>query len=215
MWYWVTSGNGKHCPLYNHCDFRQRGGCCLDDSRKHVNLLIESEQSDSSNYDFIKGAPLCMVFESVERLAEKYLKTGKVHCPPVPADIVRLADDQHPVEVRQTSLKAYHGAIWRLREGWVIQLKNDDTSATRRFTLFHEAFHILAHLRATPVFSKRGGREYIFNETLADAFAAFILMPKQWVKEKWAEVEDLDRMAKTFDVPRSVMCIRLKRLGLI
>jgi len=35
-------------------------------------------------------------------------------------------------------------------------LQNDDTSAAQRFTLFHEAFHILAHYRTTPVFRKRG-----------------------------------------------------------
>ena len=214
LWYWVTSSNGKHCPLYNHCYFRQRGGWCLDDNRKHIEELVERKLVNTNSCGFIQCAPLCPIFELVERLAQKYLKLGKVHCPPVPADIVRLADDQHPIEVRQPLLKAYHGAIWELREGWVIQLKNDDTSATKRFTLFHEAFHILAHRSATPVFSKRGEREHAFNEMLADTFAAFILMPRQWVKEKWAEVKDLDRMAEIFDVPRPAMCIRLKNLGL-
>ncbi|GAG36112.1 unnamed protein product [marine sediment metagenome] len=53
-----------------------------------------------------------------------------------------------------------------------------------------------------------------FNELLADYFAVCILMPREWVKEKWAEVKDLDKMAEIFDVPKSAMCIRLKRLGL-
>ena len=50
---------------------------------------------------------------------------------------------------------------------------------------------------------------------LADYFATCILMPKEWVTEKWVEVMDLDRMAEIFDAPKSAMCIRLKRLGLI
>jgi len=61
-----------------------------------------------------------------------------------------------------------------------------------------------------PVFRKRGTKGGSFNELLADYFAICILMPK-----KWAEVKDLDRMAEIFDVPKAVMCIRLKRLGLI
>jgi len=40
-------------------------------------------------------------------------------------------------------------------------------------------------------------------------------MPREWVEEKWAEVKDLDRMAKIFAVPKSAMCIKLRQLGLI
>ena len=40
-------------------------------------------------------------------------------------------------------------------------------------------------------------------------------MPKEWVKEKWAEVHDLEKMVEIFDVAKSTLCIRLKRLGLI
>jgi len=217
LWSYVSS-SGKHCPLYNCCQARQQGAWCLDDNRKHIERLVEKKTFNSRNFDFIEGAPLCRVFGLVERLAEKYLKMGRICQPPVPVDIIRLADDQHPVEVRQPPLKAYHGAIWRLREGWVIQLRNDDPSATKRFTLFHEVFHILAHRSATPVFSKRRdkrGRGHTFNEMLADTFAAYILMPRQWVKEKWAEVKDLDKMAKIFDVPKPAMSIRLREMGLI
>lgn len=126
-----------------------------------------------------------------------------------------MVDEPRNVETSLLPLKVHHGAIWRLNEGWVIQLKADDTPVTQRFTLFHEAFHILAHSRTTPVFKKRGNEEGSFNELLADGFASFILMPEGWVKEKWAEVNDVNEMAKIFDVPKSAMCIRLKHLGLI
>jgi len=45
------------------------------------------------------------------------------------------------------------------------------------------------------VFRKRGTKEGSFNELLADYFATCILMPKEWVTEKWAEVKDLDRVS--------------------
>jgi len=65
------------------------------------------------------------------------------------------------------------------------------------------------------MFRKRGSIFGSFNEWLADHFSGCVLMPRKWVEEKWAEVEDLDRMAEIFAVPKSAMCIKLKQLGLI
>jgi len=157
------------------------------------------------------------IFRMVEMLAQRFLKEGGVCHPPVPNELVLLADKRLPIEVRLLPLKAYHGAIWRLKDGWIIQLREDDTPARSRFALFHEAFHILAHCSssATPVFRRRGAAQGSFNELVADAFAAFTLMPREWVEEKWAAVHDLDQMVKLFDVPKPAMWIRLKRLGLV
>ena len=85
----------------------------------------------------------------------------------------------------------------------------------RQFILFHKAFHVLAHIQGVPVFRKRGFVGGHFNEALADYFATCILMPREWVREKWVEVKDLDSMAKTFDVPKVVIWIRLRQLGLV
>jgi len=217
LWSYVSSGDGMRCPLYSHCQVRQKGGWCPDDNKKRLSLFLNERQFNLSNYDFIQSEAkgFCRPFQLVEMLTQRYLKMRGVHSPPAPTDIISLADEQRPVEIRLLPLKVYHGAIWRLREAWIIQLKDDATSASRRFTLFHEAFHILAHCRTTPVFRKRGTKEGSFNELLADHFAMCTLMPGEWVKEKWAEAKDLDRMAEIFDVPRSAMCIKLRQLGLI
>ena len=151
----------------------------------------------------------------MERLARNWLKRESVHSPPVPTSIVSLADETHPIETRQIPLKICHGSLWHLRDGWVIQLNRDDTIPAQRFTLFHEAFHILAHRKATPLFRKPGSTGKAFNELLADSFAARILMPAKWVEEKWEEIKDLDQMARIFQVPKSSMCIRLRSLGLL
>jgi len=215
LWSYMSSGDGEHCPLYNRCHIRQRGGWCFDDNRKHLQKLADCKRFYFSSYDFVKCGTCNGIFRMVEMLAKKYLKKGEVRCPPVPTELFLLADNEHSIEVHLLPLKVYHGAIWHPKDGWIIQLKADDTSGTKRFTLFHEAFHILAHCKTTPVFRKRGTKEGSFNELLADYFATCILMPKEWVTKKWAEVKDLDRMAEIFDVPKSAMCIRLKRLGLI
>ena len=215
LWSYMSSNDGMHCPLASHCQPRQSGKWCVDDNIEHIRRILEDHRFKLSDYDFIKPTGRCRIFQLVEMLAQEWQKKGGVCCLPVPTELVSLADDQHPIEARLLPLKTYHGAIWRLKEGWVIQLKKNDASPRKRFTLFHEAFHILAHCKATPIFRRRGVKGGSFNELVADYFAACILIPRELVKEKWAEASDLNQMAKIFDVPKSAMCVRLKRLGLI
>lgn len=218
LWSYLSSGDGTSCPLRNCCQRREWGGWCPDENMEKINCLLDEREFNLRSYYSIGSEEvggICRLGQLVERLAQRYLKIGKVCSLPVPTGIVSLADEQHGIEIHTLPLKAYHGAIWRLKEGWVVQLRDDDTSVGRRFALFHETFHILAHCRGTPVFRKRGLEQGSFNELLADYFASCILMPREWVKERWTETKDLDRMAEIFAVPKSAMCIRLKWLGLI
>lgn len=218
LWGYLSSGDGMQCPTYNRCQKRLKGGWCPSDNLDRIACLLDDRQFKISKYPFIGStgdAQFCgRVFRLVERLAEKYLKRAGVHCLPVPAEMVSLADEQHPVEIRPVALRTCHGAIWHLKDGWVIQLKASDTSRKKRFALFHEVFHVLAHRRASPVFRKGDYETGAFNELLADYFAGCILMPRKWVEEKWSEVKDLSRMAEIFDVEKSLMWIRLRELGL-
>jgi len=212
-------GDGTRCPTYSGCQHRLGGGWCPNDSINHINRLLDDSQFKINKYSSVGGTlgkQFCgRVFQLVERLAEEYIKRAGVHCPPVPTEFVSLIDERHPIEIRQPSLKACHGSVWHLEDKWVIQLRSDDPPAVKRFTLFHETFHILAHRKATPVFKKRGCKAGSFNELLADYFAGCILMPRKWVKERWVETKDLDRMAKIFDVEKSLMWIRLREIGLV
>ena len=218
LWVYLSSNNGEQCPMYSCCPDRLSGIWCPSDHLDRIAQLLDDRRFDASKYDDVgnekgecHGALLL-----VERLAQNYLKRAKVHCPPVSEELAYLADQHHPIEVRPISLKSCHGALWRLNDSWIIQLNENDTPARRRFALFHEVFHILAHRRTnTLVFKKRGHDVGSFNELMADYFAACILLPKGWVRGKWSEVRDLDQTAKIFDVPESIVCIRLKRLGLI
>jgi hypothetical protein len=217
LWSYVSSGDSISCPLYDRCQLRERGGYCIEENRERLNELLDGRQFSLDSCNFIKaeGKRRCRLTQLLETLAETYLRMGKVGCPPVSTELVKLFDQQHTVEIRQLPLKAYHGAIWSHKNEWVIQVKDNDAASTMRFTVFHEAFHILAHCRTSPVFRKRGSVLGSFNEMLADHFAMCILTPREWVAEKWAEVKDLDQMAEIFAVPKSAICIRLRQLGLI
>ena len=156
------------------------------------------------------------IFSLVRRLAVKYQMEAGVDRLPVPADLITRGGDNRPIEVRELPFKAHHGAIWRLNDCWAIQLNSNDPPARKRFTLYHEIFHILAHCKATPVFKRiSSSPDGSFNELLADHFAAIILMPEKQVKERWAEVEDINQMATMFDVPKPLVWFALKHLSLV
>ena len=215
LWHYLDEGDGEHCPLYSDCEERLQGGWCFDDNKAGLELLPDFEQFNLADYDFIKPAGSCRLHNLLRKLVNKWLKRSGLHCLPIPEKLIYLADEEHPIEVRRVPLKTCHGALWQLKDVWVVQLNSRDTLATQRFTLFHEAFHILAHCKATPVFRSRKGGLADFNEALACHFAGLILQPQEFLEEKWAEVKDLDRMAEIFQVSKPVMCVALKLSGLV
>jgi len=215
LWSYISSGDGSHCPIYSHCRVRLHGGWCVDDNRELIRKLLYRERISPDSYSFLEYAEPCRIFQLVEMLADKCLKMGRIPYPPVPNELISLADEQHSIEARPVPLKVYHGATWFLSDTWIIQVKANDTPATKRFTLLHEAFHIFTHCKATPVFRRKGIKEGFFNELLAEHFANCILLPEEWVREKWAEVKDLGRMTEIFGVSELAIQLRLKHLGLI
>ena len=215
LWSCVGSGDGENCPLYDQCQNRLGGGWCISEHKEQVNQLFESSHFDYRNYDFLDFAGHCRIFELVEQLAQKYIEMGDVRLPPVPAVLVALFDNKR-IEIREIPLKVYHGAIWQLKDSWIVHLSAKDASTKKKFTLFHEGFHILAHCAiASPVFRRKGTGAAAFNELLAEHFASCLLMPRKWVEENWAQLQDVGKTAEIFDVPQPAVRIRLKLLGLI
>jgi hypothetical protein len=229
LWSYISSGDGDNCPLRDACKVRQLCGWCFNDNKEMfsglygTHAIIGSSSDENELYsfrglfehNFPREWKPGRIFQLVEALAKKYIKKAKLNQPPVVTELIKQFDISPGIEIRPLPLKAYHGAVWHLEDGWVIHLNSEDKPARQRVTLFHEVFHILAHSRATPVFRKRGVKEGLFNEMLADYFAGCILMPKEWVKEKWAEVNDLKQMAEIFQVTEVSMWIRLKTMSLI
>ena len=215
LWSYISSGDGENCPFCNGCPIKLRGKWCPDEHKLRIAQLLDDEQFDLTDYDFIECGTCGGIIGLVEMLAERYLKENGIDCLPVPTELALKIEDENPVEVRMVPLRVHHGAMWCLKDGTVIQIRDDDPPAEKRLTLFHELFHVLARQKTTPVFRKTGARRGSFNELLANSFAGFMLMPQGWMKEKWAEVKDLDKMAEIFDVPKSTMCVRLKYLGFI
>lgn len=219
LWSYIGSGNGTNCPCSSICHSRRAYGECPDKHKEQMKKCLSKRDINLKSFDFITGTNgrgvTCKLFQLIEMLANKYIKMGDVRSAPVPTELITLLDMQHPIDIREVKLKNFYGALWHQSDGWVIQLNSRNSSSMKRYSLFHEGFHILAHRRTTPIFRNMGRVEGAFNELLAGYFASSILMPRNWVEEAWTHVGNLEKMVRHFDVPTSLMYIRLRQFGLI
>jgi hypothetical protein len=215
LWDFIGKGDGLTCPLHLKCQLKSRGGWCPNEYLDELNTMIDTEQCNDEHFNFVKYDSYCLMFLMLERLAKRYLDFGGIYNPPVPANLISLFSERNNIEVRTVPLRACHGALWQLKDGWIIYLSSNEPSAMKRFVLFHEAFHMLAHSHTTPVFNKANGARGSFNEMLADFFSCSVLLPRNWAKHTLRSVGDIKRMANIFDIPQPFVLIRLKRMGLI
>ena len=205
-----------------HCKCRDEDMCpdagdewCHNLVRKDGSVRISKRKlPDTRNCLYGDRPGCCWVLAVVETLAGDYLTRAGVPGPPVPSELIDLFDESRKVEVRLVPLKALHGAVWLLGREWVIQLNGRDPQSVRRYSMFHEAFHI-AHRMAYPAFNKSELRVTSFTEVLADHFATCFLMRKDWVEECWPRLKDVRAMADRFDVPVKQMRQRLHHLNLL
>lgn len=225
LWSHLNAGNGIGCPLFDSCaiKFNQDIRCFNDEAERDTIALI-NEFVDNDDVDAVENHQREMksgcllrsrIFELARRLAQKYLSINWDNTLPVSDYLIREDRHNHPIEVCYVSLKANHGAVWRLPDSWMIYINKRDTPARQRFTLYHEVFHILAHSHGKAVFKKTRDAYVYFNEVLADHFAANILMPCEVLKQKWASIGDIGQISDLFDVPKPVMYIALASKGLI
>lgn len=225
LWSLIDSGDGTTCPLYETCQLRQKNKDCLSGYTTYADMMHQFLDNDyivpQLSYEKVPKIPACVVssriFELIRKLAHSYTKKIGLKEIPVETDNIQDIYLGQPVEIRLVPLKSAHGAVWRLKnDGWVIHLNSKDSSARRRFTLYHELFHILAHSNASPVFKKSPSqKEGAFNELLADHFAAIMIIPEEILLKKWREIKDVRKLATIFDAPEPVIYCGLKHLKLI
>jgi len=216
LWDLLNAGDSKQCPLYEYHRDNGRRGWCIHDYGIDNTQLTYCGGLPLEECHFVKseGQKLCKLLSLIESLAYKYLEQADIKEPPVPNDIISIFDQEHPIEIQQFPLKVNYGSISFLDNSWIIQINSNDKTYTKRHTLFHEAFHILAHCKSRARFQNRLNEAGYFNEILADYFSTCILMPRKWLVEKWAIDNDLYLLRTIFQVPKKVMFIRLRQLGL-
>jgi len=213
----VTLAEGKHCQCRDEDSCPHTGGeWCHRLSTKGNNPIPELlPQPDALRCLYSDRPACCWVLAEVETLANEHLAEAGISNPPVPSELINIFDKSSKIEVRLVpSLKTLHGAVWHLDREWIMQLNARDHRRHRRYTMFHEAFHI-AYRIINPAFKETELSHISFNEVLADHFATCLLMRKEWIEECWPRVQGLGGMADIFDVPIRQMRKRLSQLGLL
>ena len=158
----------------------------------------------------------CRLHLLAKKLAGKCLDKAGIDSPPVTEDIIPLIHTGHPIEVRTLPLKVSHGAVWHIGDEWIIHLNSNDTPSRRMMVLFHEYFHILASCHSMAFFSgRKPSKKCQVTETLADIFAAYILMPEEWFRQNCAKIGDLKQVAELCGVPETAAYIRCMVNGLV
>lgn len=209
----LAEGKGCECLQQHTCPYSGDEWCHRIVREDSGIRILEHERPNAARCLYRDRPGCCWVLAAVETLAADYLARQGVQRPPVASELITAFDESRKIEVRLVPLKALHGAIWLLGREWVIQLNARESRRAKRYTMFHEAFHI-AYRNACLAFKEVKPSHGLFTEVLADHFATCFLMPKGWVEEQWPTVQDVRTMAGIFDVPISAMRRRLNQFSL-
>jgi Zn-dependent peptidase ImmA (M78 family) len=116
---------------------------------------------------------------------------------------------------------AISGLLVRLEDSPVIAHNPEHATGRSRFTIAHELGHlILGHLDEVhvDVNALEGGNDKPSydpkQERDANTFAANLLMPAEWVRDRHAEGASLSEMAQELQVSEAALGYRFMALGL-
>jgi hypothetical protein len=169
----------------------------------------------NTNVAFMETLKPGRVSELVERVSQNWLKRSRILNPPVPSELIYNFAPHQNISIRHLPLKACHGALWKIKDSsWIIYLNDNDCDMEKRVTLFHEAFHILAHFNSSVTYRKKIKQEGSFSEYLADAFALKLLLPENWIRRDWLTSASVAEIANTYQVPQVAVYSRLRELNL-
>lgn len=158
--------------------------------------------------------------QAEQRAAETLAEVG-ITQPPV-----------NPVAVAKRLNYAVNASIFSNKLSGKVQKENGqvridvnafDPPTRRNFTIAHEIGHALLHLEdiddasiSDPEYRWAVSDEQSpAKEVEANRFAAALLMPADWVKERFQVDQNIDSLAQQFGVSRDAMKIQLERLNLI
>jgi hypothetical protein len=149
-----------------------------------------------------------------ERQAAVLLSHNGIDKPAVPE---RIVSDLPFVAVTRRPGFPTSGMATQTRSGWVIVLRAEEAKVRQRFSLIHEFKHVLDDPFIEWLYPTRGGYSPEDRaERTCDYFAACVLMPKLWIKRDWGNgIQDLDTLARRYNVSRVAMGVRLAELRLI
>ena len=122
------------------------------------------------------------------------------------------------VHVERMTPAPVSGAAQWSRGRWLIVVNGAEPYGRQRFSIGHEAKHVLDSPFAHFLYPPRDGQSATDRaEQVCDYFAACLLMPRAWVKSAYCNegVQNVLRLAQRFEVSAMAMQVRLQQLGLV
>jgi len=149
-----------------------------------------------------------------ELQAQRFLALAGVTEPSVPE---RIITDLPYVQVTRMSPFPSSGATHWSRGRWLVILRGSEPATRQRFSLAHEAKHIIDHRFVNLMYSAFPDSErHDMIEHICDYFAGCLLMPRPWIKRIYCSgVQHLPDLAQVFGVSQAAMSVRLNQIGLI
>jgi Zn-dependent peptidase ImmA (M78 family) len=155
----------------------------------------------------------------------------------VAVDVARLIEERYDFDIAYIPNLVLNGVQLQgalLPEHRLIIVEANDSIGRQRFTLAHELGHLLLDFKNYGSLSlfdvphdstafRCGTRDLRYErqaplrrlrETLANKFAAELLMPEALCRRFWHELRDVTECAKTLGASREAMEIRFGELGL-
>jgi len=150
-----------------------------------------------------------------ELQANRLLEAAEVREPAVPDSVIT---NLPRVTVERMGRIPVSGSVRWSKGLWVIALNRHEPAVRQRFSLAHEAKHILDAPFGDVLYPGwRGLSAEDRTEQVANHFAACLLMPKAWVRRAYFThgVTNLPRLAAQFEVSQAAMRYRLESLGVL
>jgi Zn-dependent peptidase ImmA (M78 family) len=147
-----------------------------------------------------------------EAQANRLLQLSDVEGPPVSEDIIAALPN---IQIERVAAAPAQAASEWSHGRWLIILNSGTSRGRQRFSLAHELKHILDHPFITILYPHRDDCTEL-AEQACDYFAACLLMPKEWLRQAWADgVRDVRVLARRFGVTPHAIRLRLLQIGLI
>lgn len=149
----------------------------------------------------------------------------------VPVDVVSLANKEGiKVHNAKFNSEGLSGLIAKRGDISTILVDHDESPYRKRFTIAHELGHHFLHLQHEDgefIDRKLDLLRQTFDESevepiadrrpeiQANQFAAALLMPADLLKQEWETSQDVEEIARKFNVSQEALAIRLDVLGVI
>ncbi len=153
------------------------------------------------------------IVDLAERQAKLLLRLARLTTPPTPSALI---SELPRVLVRlERDLPVSAAAHW-INGRWLLLINLSEPLERQRFSVCHEYKHCIDHpLRSVIYRDTPATKANEQAELAAEAFAAAVLMPADWMRTAWdSGVRSVTTLSRRFRVSRRAMERRLAYLGL-